>query len=171
MHLYGEDPSKETCLDRLIERRLEKEGAGKRLTDLRKEQTRLAPQGSKALSDDLADADRQRQIIYRRRPLLEDWQPTQEELEKLEKDHRTRAAELETARKQREILAKGTAGQQRAAEKQLGILSEQLAAEKATCKSAHEELQRLGDESALQNAVIQAEEEFGRQQKHWWRRS
>lgn len=165
VQLYGEDPTQEACQDRLLERRLEKETTAKRLAELREELKRLVPHGSQVLSDALTEFEGQRQIICKRRPSLADWQPTREELETLEKEHRARIADRKTARQKREVLVKETADLHRKAEKTWRELSEQFAATKATCKSLQEELQRLGDESACQQAAAQADKEWRKLQK------
>jgi DNA repair exonuclease SbcCD ATPase subunit len=153
---FREDPNDESCLDRLTERRIRREAALAKLTNLRTDALSMAPTGKLAL---LAERDHlleQRRIILKRRPDWSDWQPCETHVNEAEKQFDARAKGLRVERTNRERDVKESLTKLNQANRELQEARETLAAAKGSERALHEELQRFGDENALRHELDRA---------------
>jgi DNA repair exonuclease SbcCD ATPase subunit len=149
MRSYQEDPADAGCLEHLTERRLQRETDLDRLKKLRKELGILAPDGIAVLQGLLDDVLRQKGVILERRPLFGDGLFDAAEAERRELFLQEQTGRWKKMVADAEAAAKNAQRTFEEANATAGKLSNEHAGAKATEKSAREELQRLGDESAL----------------------
>lgn len=155
---FKEDPADEACLDRLTERRLEREASVARLNSARQELQQSAPLGVGTLETELERLLERRQAVLERCPTLADWRPDKDDLTEREQACQKRLSELQqaaaTAEKEQQAaekaLKKAEAGYQDCRGKCLEA--------KTTAKNAQEEMARHEDEPSLASALKQAEE-------------
>jgi hypothetical protein len=149
MRSYQEDPADAGCLEHLTERRLRRETDLDRLKKLRKELDILAPDGIAVLQGQLDDVLRQKGVILERRPSFGDSPFDGAEAERRELSLHERVGRWKKALEEAELAAKDAQNAFENANKAHAKLSNDHAGAKATEKAATEELQRLGEESAL----------------------
>jgi DNA repair exonuclease SbcCD ATPase subunit len=157
---YQQDPTDDSCLDRLAERRIQRESWVHQLKKTRSAVEMIAPGGQGALELERTRLEQQRQFILERRPDLASWEPRAEELEECEKQFKSQAAELERVRRGCEIAERVALEKL----KQTGTLvhehKEKLAAATALEKACRDELERLGAAETI--AANLAEARVGR---------
>jgi DNA repair exonuclease SbcCD ATPase subunit len=158
MRSYQEDPADERCLERLTERRLQRQTDLERLKQLRKDLTALAPEGMVVLHNQLEDVSRQKGIILERRPALADVPFDVNEAERRESSWRVQADRWRKALEGAESAAHAAREEFEKATKRAEETRNDRAAAKATEKAAREELRRLGEEAVL-NAKREAAQE------------
>jgi DNA repair exonuclease SbcCD ATPase subunit len=161
-----ERPEDEACLDRLTERRLEREAAFRKLKALRAEQDQVAPLGLAALEADLAKLDGRRRLVIERRPGLAGWEPNEDDVTALERSFQKRVVELQKATRAREAAEKQAAATMKGAETSEQESHGKWVEARTTAKNARQELQRLGDELALTKALELAERVVAAAQQH-----
>jgi len=149
MRSYQEDPADASCLEHLTERRLQRETDLDRIKKLRKELGILAPDGIAVLQGQLDDVLRQKEVIRERRPSFGDSPFDGAEAERRELSLHEQVGRWKKALEEAELAAKDTQNAFENANKVHAKLSNDHAGAKATEKAATEELQRLGEESAL----------------------
>jgi hypothetical protein len=157
---FGEEPD-DACLNRLTERRVEREAAAANLEAQRKEMRQLAPVGLGALKSEVDKCDGARRLIVQRRPELADWKPSEQEVTERDRQFQARVAVLQNARKDLEKAEKRDREELRAAEGRLRAQETRYVVERTTAKNYGNEVQRAGDEAALQALVRQSEGELG----------
>ena len=162
---FQEDPADEGCLDRLAERRMQRDTHAKRLKDVRAELARTAPEGRGSLEADALALVNQRQTIIERRPDLAGWQPAAGEIDEREKQFKKQGAELEIQRKKCDTFAKQASEQLEHANIDLQKLKEDLAGASASALANRAQLERLGEESVLLEAVKVAQETLAKSQQ------
>lgn len=153
----GEVPEDGSCLDRLTERRLERDASVGRLAELRQKLQQAAPLGLQALESEAGKVENQRRLILERRPELDSWNPADDDVSARERLLQTRSAELQDARKQREREEEQAREELHKAQIHLGKCREQAIETRTTARNALAELERLGNEAALLAARQQAE--------------
>lgn len=153
---YGEDPRDETCLDRLVQRGIERKFWSDDLKKAQEGLQRSIPDGRGAVE---AERDRCKwdlASILERRPDLVDDQPRAEELAELETRHKAISVRLEGDRKRCEadesaaLESKATVDE--AFQQKRNDVTKALAAE----ESSRAALAELGDETALVGEVGRA---------------
>lgn len=155
---FQEEPTDETCLDRLAERQIHRDAWQKELVELREEVLKLAPEGPAALQAKREHLESLRRAILERHPLLSTWQPTSSEIEELKDKFKERAAELEADRQACEQVEETARNRLKEAESTLSQRREDLAGVQAEVQAKREELARLGEESELRTRLIRAQD-------------
>jgi hypothetical protein len=158
VRIYKEDPSDEACLDRLAERRIQRENKASRLKKAREELREKAPQGRGALEGQRDLLDNQRQLVLQRRPDLADWQPTAADFDDREQNFNNESAELAALRKARESAEKQAREDSEEAETPLQQRKEELAGARAAARASREEVQRMEEETTLLPGLEKARE-------------
>ncbi|HLJ95856.1 MAG TPA: hypothetical protein VKU02_21950, partial [Gemmataceae bacterium] len=126
--------------------------------ELSSEMQQLAPSGLIGLESEWSRLESQQQIILEHWPILVDWQPTEDEIARRERDLRAQAAALQKTRRDLEAAEKQASQASRRAQESDRKQSERVVAARTAAKGARAELQRLGDEFSLQARRRQAEE-------------
>src|SRR5262249_41720385 len=98
---FGEQPD-EGCLNRLTDRRVDREAAAAELAAVRKEMQQLAPNGLGALERELDKLQSARQIIIERRADLVNWTPSEQDVSDRERQYQSQIAALQASRKEME---------------------------------------------------------------------
>jgi chromosome segregation ATPase len=155
---FQQDPTNETCLDRLAERRLQRNTWTQRLQDVRRELQSLAPDGRGVLEAERDSIANQQRVILQRRPDLDDWQPSEFDVEEGEKRFKASALELESVRKQHEQRTKTAWENLQRAEAELTTAKLHLKGAETAAHAGREELLRIGEETALSEKRRQAQE-------------
>jgi DNA repair exonuclease SbcCD ATPase subunit len=157
LKIYQEDPSDPDSLDRLNERRLQRERQRQRLELLQHNLNALAPQGKASIIAELRRLAQERQALVQRRPYLEKWEP--EDVEQQSAEQMQRALHQKYVEQLQAMDAAVAAAQQaqQKAEARLHTCKEDLLELQATTKARQEECQRLGDTAELAKQVAQAE--------------
>lgn len=153
---YEENPADDACLDRLAERRVQRNSWTNQLKELRKELHKLAPEGRSALEADRITSTNQRRLVLERRPHLADWNGTMADVDESEKEFKLRAAELEQTRKRHEANAPATLTLLQNAETDLQAKKLTVAAADASLQAGRDELKRMGDEADVLSKLGQA---------------
>ncbi len=154
---YQEAPADEACLDRLTQRRIQRQTWANRLAEARQEIHDQAPEGRVAMETRLQNLKNQRKIILERSPSLTDWQPKLTEIEEREHQYNRRSTELQTIREDQEVAEVSAKEALQQAEAALQKQKEESAAALASAQASREELLRLGDEATHQASVEQGQ--------------
>jgi len=154
---FGEQPD-EGCLNRLTERRVQREKAVARLDGLRKALQQQAPHGFGVLESERDTLSNQKRVLLQRRPDLGSWQASEDEIYEQLRSFQAKAVTLQAARQDLEKAEKQAQQDLKRAEDRLRECNEKAIRARTTAKNAHDELQRQGDELSLQAAVKQAED-------------
>lgn len=150
---FGLDPADADCLDRLAERRIEREAWTKRLQEVRRDIQQRVPEGRGALEARRAMLQTQRQAVLERRSDLRDWQPDAAQVAALATKYASSAAGLERDRQAAEQAEQLAQDSLREADAALQKAKLRRAETEAAVRTGLEELDRLGDETTLAAAV------------------
>ncbi len=154
---FREDPADETCLDRLAEKRLQRNARAERLRSVQMELARTAPDGRAAIDARDQAVAFQRQAILERRLNLTDWQPDAAQIDALENAFRAHTTELTSLRQQQEVATRASSGLLRQAEENWQAHQKKLAGALSFESASCHELERLGNEAELQECLAQAQ--------------
>lgn len=153
----SEQPDDDGCLNRLTERWAEREEALGRMAAMNAEVQQLAPHGLAALENEGARLENLCDVIVERRPDLLGWQPSEEELNRHEREFRTQLAAVQKARKELEAAEKTANQVLQKAQTAEWECNKKTVTARTTARNTLAELRRLGDELSLQAALEQAE--------------
>ncbi|MFL5241151.1 MAG: ATP-binding protein, partial [Gemmataceae bacterium] len=153
---FKEDPGDESCLDRLTERRFEREAAEKRIKEVRAELFQLAPRGSDSFLAERDSLHSRQESLLQRHPHWRDCQPSSNDIGEMEEEFFALAKELKNKREELEANEKAAAKERAKAEEALHQVKEALASAKASEKSEDESVQRSGNEKDLQEKLTNA---------------
>ncbi len=157
---FGENAEDETCLDRLAEKRLQRESLAKALAQHRQTLQAEFPEGGKALALDKELTARQREQLLQRHPALAQCDPTEREVN--EKTENLRAERLRL----KEITDRSSAAARDAqlafeqARERCQKKKDELLALQVALNGDQEALQRQGDVPSLTLAVASAQGAF-----------
>jgi hypothetical protein len=153
---FRQDPDDPAGLDRLHELRIRKETWLEQLQKLRQQMQEKAPHGLASLEAEVADVDRMRRFIIESRPDLEAWPPDALGFEKREKEFIDRAAHC----KEQRLAAEQSEQEALRTVQRHTVMAQQkrdkLIELRAKAIAGREELERLGEEPALRDAVDSA---------------
>jgi DNA repair exonuclease SbcCD ATPase subunit len=147
--LFADNPEDEACLDRLAQRRIERESWSKSLKAARKRLHTLVPEGRGTLETDRDKCDQARKQILEHRPALGDWAPREEDLDERESAFNAAAATLEKTledRRKEEQVARAIKENADKAHQEANIQSAECTVEE---KNSREALEKLGEELVL----------------------
>jgi energy-coupling factor transporter ATP-binding protein EcfA2 len=153
---FGEQPSDTACLNRLTERRLEREKAVAKLEVARRDLQQAAPHGIGMLEGDLEKLDTQYQVILNRRPDLAGWRPSEADVAARERQFQMRADALLKVRGEWEKAEKQASQELQMATGRVRSCNDKAVAARTTARNAREELERYGDDLALEAVAGQA---------------
>lgn len=156
---FHENPD-EGCLNRLTDRRVEREAAAASLETVRKEQQQLAPLGLGILSSEVEKLANSRRMIVERRPDLANWRPSEQDVNERDRQFQAQIAALQMVRKECETAERRAREELARAEQRLRDLQTQHVEQRTTAKNCGNELQRLGDEAQMRGNVEQRENEL-----------
>ena len=155
--IYQEDPTDPDSLERLGERRHQREQQRQRLELLQNNLHHLVPQGQASLTAELRKLAGEQATLLQRRPYLENWEPNEQELAHAEQVQRRLHQQFEKQLRDLGATLEAAKITHRTAEARVPTVQGNLHATQAREEERRLECERLGDPAALHDQVVQAE--------------